>query len=92
MIKLVGRRTLYMAATMFAASLLLFLLFELSPQEVVVNALGPYSTTEQREAWLLANGYDRSAAVRYLDWLARFVTGDWGMSRVLAAPDRKSVV
>jgi len=86
MIKLVGRRTLYMAATMFAASLLLFLLFELSPQEVVVNALGPYSTTEQREAWLLANGYDRSAAVRYLDWLARFVTGDWGMSRVLAAP------
>lgn len=86
MVKLVGRRALYMAATMFAASLFLFLLFELSPREVVVNALGPYATPEQQQVWLLTNGYDRAAAVRYFDWLGRFVTGDWGMSRVLAAP------
>jgi len=86
MVKLVGRRAVYMAATMLAASLFLFLLFELSPQEVVVNALGPYSTAEQRQAWLLANGYNRPASVRYFDWLGHFMTGDWGRSRVLGAP------
>lgn len=86
MARLIGRRAVYVVATMLAASIFLFLLFELSPQDVVVNALGPYSTVEQQEDWLLANGYDRPAAWRYFDWLARFVTGDWGMSRVLAAP------
>lgn len=84
--RLVGRRVVYMAATMLAASVLLFLLFELSPQEVVVNALGPYATPEQQQAWLLANGYERPAPIRYFDWLGRFLSGDWGMSRVLAAP------
>ena len=86
MLKLVGRRVFYMAVTMLAASVLLFLLFELSPQEVVVNALGPYATPEQQQAWLSANGYDRPAVIRYFDWLGHFVIGDWGLSRVLAAP------
>jgi peptide/nickel transport system permease protein len=86
MLKLVGRRVFYMAVTMLAASVLLFLLFELSPQEVVVNALGPYATPEQQQAWLSANGYDRPALIRYFDWLGHFVVGDWGLSRVLAAP------
>ena len=86
MLKLVGRRVFYMAVTMLAASVLLFLLFELSPQEVVANALGPYATPEQQQAWLSANGYDRPALIRYFDWLGHFVIGDWGLSRVLAAP------
>lgn len=75
-----------MAATMLAASLLLFLLFELLPGDVAVAALGPYATEEQRRAWLLLNGYDRPAAIRYLDWLWRFVQGDWGQSRLLRGP------
>jgi peptide/nickel transport system permease protein len=80
------RRLGFMAATMLAASMLLFLLFELLPGDVAVSALGPYATAEQRAAWLSANGYDRPAAVRYLDWLAHFVTGDWGQSRLLRGP------
>jgi peptide/nickel transport system permease protein len=86
MLRLLGRRVVYMAATMLVASILLFLLFELSPQEVVVNALGPYATPEQQQAWLIANGYDRPALIRYFDWLGHFAIGDWGRSRVLAAP------
>jgi peptide/nickel transport system permease protein len=82
MIRFIGRRLLYMAATMLVASLVLFLLFELSPEDVAVGVLGPYSTVEQRELWLLANGYGRPAHVRYLDWLARFVVGDWRASLV----------
>lgn len=77
------RRLGFMAATMLAASLLLFLLFELLPGDVAVSALGAYATEEQRRVWLTLHGYDRSAAVRYLDWLWRFVTGDWGQSMLL---------
>jgi peptide/nickel transport system permease protein len=77
------RRAGFMLATMLAASLLLFLLFELLPGDVALSVLGPYSLPEQRAQWLLANGYDRSVVVRYLDWLAHFVAGDWGQSRLL---------
>ena len=86
MLRLIARRVLFGLATMLVASILLFLLFELLPGDVAISALGPYSTEEQRQAWLLANGYDKPAVVRYLDWLSRFLTGDWGSSRILAAP------
>ena len=86
MLRLIARRVLFGLATMLVASVLLFLLFELLPGDVAISALGPYSTEEQRQAWLLANGYDKPAVVRYLDWLGRFLTGDWGSSRILAAP------
>ena len=83
MIQAIVRRLGFMAATMLAASVLLFLLFELLPGDVAVSALGAYATEEQRRVWLTLHGYDRGAAVRYLDWLWRFVTGDWGQSMLL---------
>ena len=86
MISAVLRRLAFLAATMLAASLLLFLLFELLPGDVAVSALGAYATEEQRRVWLTLNGYDRSAVVRYLEWLGRFVVGDWGTSRLLRGP------
>lgn len=86
MIRLVGRRLFYMAITMVAASVLLFALFELSPGDVAIQALGQYSTPEQRTLWLTQNGYDRPAPERYVAWLGRFVRGDLGMSRVFNAP------
>ena len=55
---------------MLAASLLLFLLFELLPGDVALAELGPYSTPEQRQLWLVANGYDQPI-VRALLHLAR---------------------
>lgn len=86
MLSTVLRRLGFLAATMLAASLLLFLLFELLPGDVAISALGAYATEEQRRAWLTLNGYDRPAVIRYLDWLTRFVTGDWGTSRLLRGP------
>jgi peptide/nickel transport system permease protein len=75
-----------MLATMLAASLLLFLLFELLPGDVALAELGPYSTPEQRQLWLVANGYDRAVVIRYLDWLVHFAIGQWGQSRIFLAP------
>jgi peptide/nickel transport system permease protein len=86
MIGLIARRVVAMAAVMLVASVCLFLLFELDPQGVAVNALGAYSTPEQRNLWLAENGYDRPAAARYVRWLGGFVTGDLGMSRSQGAP------
>ncbi len=71
---------------MFAASLLLFLLFELMPGDVAVAELGPYSTPEQRDLWMVANGYDRPAVLRYFSWLGHFVIGQWGESRIFLVP------
>jgi peptide/nickel transport system permease protein len=86
MTRFLARRLVYVAATMLVASVILFLLFELSPRDVAVTVLGPYSTTEQRDLWLANNGYDRPAAQRYFDWLGRFVVGDWRTSRVYNEP------
>lgn len=80
--RLVARRLLYGAITMLAASVALFLLFEVSVEAVAVDVLGAYSSPEQRRLWLEQNGYLQPAWLRYLGWLARFVTGDWGRSRV----------
>lgn len=91
MIGLISRRLGYMLVTMAAASLLLFLLFELSPQDVAAQALGQFSTGEQRQLWLQQNGYDRPAVERYFTWLGRFVTGDLGMSRNFNVPVAKIV-
>ncbi|MGQ0663626.1 MAG: ABC transporter permease [Pseudomonadota bacterium] len=86
MIRFIARRLVYMAVTMLVASLLLFLLFELDAEEVVVQVLGPYSTEEQRQIWLRNNGYFAPAHVRYFDWLGHFLVGDWRMSRIFRAP------
>ena len=80
------RRFGWMLATMLAASLLLFLLFELLPGDVALAELGPYSTPEQRHLWLVANGYDQPIVMRYLDWLGHFIIGQWGQSRIFLAP------
>jgi peptide/nickel transport system permease protein len=80
------RRIGWMLATMLAASLLLFLLFELLPGDVALSELGPYSTPEQRQLWLADNGYDRPAVIRYVDWLGHFMVGQWGQSRLFMQP------
>ena len=80
------RRVGWTLATMLAASLLLFLLFELLPGDVALAELGPYSTPEQRQLWLVANGYDQPIVVRYFSWLGHFIIGQWGQSRIFLTP------
>ncbi len=75
-----AQRVGYMALTMVAVSLLVFVLLEIDVEGVAVQVLGPYSTEEQRQLWLRQNGYDRSPFIRYFEWLGRFFTGDLGQS------------
>ncbi len=80
MLVFVLKRLGYMAITMIAVSLLLFLLLEISPGSVATKVLGPYSNEEQRNLWLEAHGYFEPIYVRYFAWLANFLTGDFGDS------------
>ncbi|MBI1777115.1 MAG: ABC transporter permease [Proteobacteria bacterium] len=84
--RFVLRRLAYLVATMLAASIILFGLFELSPESVAIDALGPFSTQEQRALWLDQNGYSEPAFIRYFAWLGHFASGNLGMSRVFNAP------
>lgn len=66
--------------TMVVVSLLLFLLLEINVESVAIKVLGPYSSEEQRQLWLEANGYLEPFYVRYFTWLGNFIVGDFGDS------------
>ena len=74
------RRVGTMVLTMVVVSMLLFLLLELTPGNVAVKVLGPYTSEEQRNLWLEQNGYFDPLPVRYFRWLGSFIVGDFGES------------
>ncbi|NBU26895.1 MAG: ABC transporter permease [Caulobacteraceae bacterium] len=74
------RRLLMLLLTMAAVSFLVFLVLEVNIDSVAVKVLGQFSTPDQRADWLRENGYLDPFLLRYLRWLGRFVTGDWGIS------------
>jgi peptide/nickel transport system permease protein len=74
------RRFGAMVLTMLVVSVMLFLLLELTPGSVATKVLGPYSSEEQRTLWLEAHGYFEPLWLRYITWLGKFVTGDFGES------------
>lgn len=80
MVTFILKRLALMALTMLVVSLILFLLLELTPGSVATKVLGPYATDEQKRLWLEANGYLEPLWSRYVGWLGRFVSGDFGDS------------
>jgi peptide/nickel transport system permease protein len=80
MLIFVVRRFGTMVLTMVVVSLLLFLLLEINVASVAIKVLGPYSSDEQRQIWLEANGYLEPFYIRYFAWLGNFVVGDFGES------------
>ena len=80
MLIFIVRRAGTMVLTMLVVSILLFLLLELSPGSVATKVLGPYSSQEQRQLWLEANGYFDPLYERYFRWLGDFLIGNFGES------------
>ena len=66
--------------TLLVVSLLIFGAVELLPGDIAQAVLGQGATAETLEALRQELGLDRSAPVRYLDWLAGAVVGDFGIS------------
>ncbi|HXH02481.1 MAG TPA: ABC transporter permease [Candidatus Competibacteraceae bacterium] len=80
MLSFILKRLGFMAVTMLAVSLLLFLLLEINVESVATKVLGPYSSEEQRTLWLEQHGYFQPLYVRYFSWLGHFLSGDFGDS------------
>jgi peptide/nickel transport system permease protein len=86
MIVLIGKRIGIMVLTMFAVSLLLFMLLELSPGSIATKVLGQFASEEQKNLWLEQRGYFEPVWYRYFAWASNFITGDLGISHRYKAP------
>jgi len=83
-----SKRLVAMLLTMLAASILVFVVLEISPGSVATKVLGPYSSPVQRQLWLAQHGYTAPLATRYLAWLGKVVTGNFGDSTRFKVPVR----
>ena len=66
--------------TLLLVSMLVFATAELLPGDLGRTILGPYASEEQVAELNDSLGVDDPAPIRYADWLADFVRGDWGTS------------
>jgi peptide/nickel transport system permease protein len=72
-----------MVITMLLVSIALFVLLEAGTGDVTIRILGVFSSEEQRESYRKQLGLDRSAWLRYADWL---VGTDWQVRNLLQYP------
>jgi peptide/nickel transport system permease protein len=75
-----ARRFAVALATVVAVLTLTFLLLHLAPGDPVALYLGPGGDEAAARAMREQLGLDRPLALRYGEWLVRFVSGDWGNS------------
>lgn len=80
MAKYLGLKALGLLATLFVASLLIFLLLRVLPGDAATVALGVNATPDALAAWRAAHGTDRSLLVQYGEWIANLLHGDFGTS------------
>lgn len=87
------KRILAMIPMLLLISLLVFIALEFTPGDPLTSLLSPEQasklTEEQIEAFREANGLNGSFPERYLSWLGRTLTGNFGNSLVSGAPVTK---
>ncbi len=66
--------------TLFVVSLIIFMGVELLPGDLAEAILGQSATPENLAAFRKELGLDRPAYIRYVEWLADIVQGDFGTS------------
>ena len=80
MLKLIGRRLLYLLPVMLAVSLLTFFVAALLPGDIASVLLGDQATPETLAALRREMGLDQPLLVRYFIWLGHVLQGDFGRS------------
>ena len=79
-------RLVGMAATLLAATLVIFLLIEVAPGDPAAFMMGLNADPASLAALKTELGLDRPAAIRYFTWLGGLVTGDFGVSYTYRVP------
>lgn len=80
------RRLGFVLVSMFAASVLLFLILRVLPGDITAVILGMFATKAAMANLRVELGLDHPLIVQYFSWLAGFVTGHWGTSVVMSEP------
>ena len=86
MLKVVAARLVALVPLLVVATLVAFLLLQLTPTDPAVVRLGENATDEAYAAYRSEIGIDRPVLVQYADWLARAARGDLGESWENSAP------
>jgi peptide/nickel transport system permease protein len=88
----VGRRVTLLALVLFIVSILIFGVVQILPGDVATMILGTSATPQDLAALRRNLGLDRPAPLRYLDWIAGMLRGDWGTSLLYQVPVRPLVL
>ncbi len=86
MLRYAIKQLINMTLTLIAVSMLVFMLNEWTPGDVVSKLLGPYASQDQVEKVTREMGLDRPALVRYVEYMGRALSGDFGQSIVYRQP------
>lgn len=90
--KYVLRKLTTLIITLFIVSLLAFLAFQVIPGSPATSMLGTNATPEKIAALEAELGFDQPVLVRYGQWVAGFVQGDWGTSYSYSLPVQDMVM
>jgi peptide/nickel transport system permease protein len=86
MLSLLARRLLGLAATLAAASVIVFVLVSLLPGDAAELILGVNARPDTLAALRAELGTDRPPLTRYLDWVGGIFVGDFGTSYTYKQP------
>jgi peptide/nickel transport system permease protein len=80
------RRVPFLLLTLFVSSILIFVASEILPVDVARNMLGQFASQEAVDALNERLGMDKPLVARYIGWLGRVLTGDFGESTSQRSP------
>lgn len=80
MLRVIGKRILYLIPTLLGLSILLFIWVRALPGGPAVGLLGERATPEAVERINELYGFNRPVLEQYITWLGRLATGDFGTS------------
>lgn len=86
MLRYLSARLALFVPTLFAVSVIVFLISQVLPGDVGRTILGPYASAAQVAHLDRMLGYDQSIPIRYGHWVSGFLSGAWGTSPVLQQP------
>lgn len=86
MISFFAKRLALMLLTMFAVSVIVFTMFQLTPGTAARHMLGPFATEHQVQLLIEQLGLNRPAVVRYFEWIGNALQGDFGWSTLFRVP------
>src|SRR5271167_4310704 len=80
------QRLVVLAATLVAASLIVFAVMSVLPGDAAQTMLGPTATPEAVAALSHKLGLDQPAPIRYAHWIGGALRGDFGLSYAYGSP------